>query len=307
MKTVLLIRDFRSFTGGHLKVFHYMEHILNSGFARPRVLLSRESLRDGSNPFLAYPELVVDAPVAHDLLFLGGRDWPAAEALGLLGAGIPVINFIQNVLHGNPDSPFRRWLGYQATRICVGEEVAAAIRATGEANGPLHVVVYGIEALDGLRLDQVARTVDVFVAGIKDAKLARDIELHLGQTGLSCEVMTQSLPRQDYLRRLRRARIAIMLPMLQEGGYLPALEAMALGVCVVCPDTPGIHSFSRHNETAVLTAREAGALVEAALALLANPAASARLRANGFAMVASCALAHERAAFLRILAQTMGV
>jgi hypothetical protein len=190
MKTVLLIRDFRSFTGGHLKIFHYMQHILNSGFAQPKVLLTPNSRRDASNPFLAYPDLIVDEPVPHDLLFLGGRDWPTAEALGLLGTGIPVINFIQNVLHGNPDSPFRGWLGYQATRICVGEEVAAAIRATGEANGPLHVVVYGIEALDGLRLGQDARTVDVFVAGIKDAKLARDIETLLAQTGVSYEVMT---------------------------------------------------------------------------------------------------------------------
>jgi hypothetical protein len=105
MKTVLLIRDFRSFTGGHLKIFHYMQHILNSGFAQPKVLLTPNSRRDASNPFLAYPDLIVDEPVPHDLLFLGGRD--STSGTGTVDAifdTVRVLNANQALKANGPQS-----------------------------------------------------------------------------------------------------------------------------------------------------------------------------------------------------------
>lgn len=307
MKKVLLIRNYEGFTGGHLKVLHYMEHIRSSGFAMPRVLLTPNSIRDRSNIFLAYPDLVVDEPVPHELLFLGGQDWRTAAALGLLRADVPIVNLIQGTHHGNPDSPLRPWLRHFATRICVGEEIKRAITKTGEVNGPVHTIINGIEPLDDLRLPRSARTVDIFISGVKDPVLARSVCGLLANTGLAVEVQTEACGRSEFLGKLRSAKATVLLPFLQEGCHLPPLKAMALDVAVVCSDTPGVHDYCRPNETALLTDRSAESLTEAALRLLTDEDLSARLRSNGLAMAQYYTLERERAAFLPILAQALGI
>jgi hypothetical protein len=59
-KKVLFVRDFRQFTGGHLKMLHYIQHVASSGFASPQVLLSAESVRDsgGTRPYFICPGLM---------------------------------------------------------------------------------------------------------------------------------------------------------------------------------------------------------------------------------------------------------
>ena len=42
---------------------------------------------------------------------------------------------------------------------------------------------------------------------------------------------------------MARARVTVLVPNPKEGFYLPALEAMALGTIVVCPDCVGNRSF----------------------------------------------------------------
>jgi len=306
-KKVLFIRNFRSFTGGHLKVFHYFEHVLSSGFARPKVLLAPESLRDGSNVFLKYPDLVVDAPEPHDLLFLGGMDWPAADALGLLRSHTPIMNLLQGTRHANPGDSARPWLSHFATRICGSEEIAQAIVATNLANGPIHTITHGIDSLEHLRLRPDERTIDVVVAGFKDAKLAGKIGAGLQAAGVSFEVLTNYLSRNDYLDRIRQARVAVLLPRKQEGSFILSLEAMALDVAVVCPSVPGVQSFCHHEKTALLTERDADALVRAALRLLADRELYSRLRVNGREVAGTFTLQREQAAFLPLLAQALGV
>jgi hypothetical protein len=307
VKRVLFIRDFRSFTGGHLKVFHYFEHVRNSGFAQPKVLLTPASLRDRSNVFLKYPDLVLDTPERHDLLFLGGVDWPVADALGLLRSHTSIVNLLQGTMHGNPDDPSRPWLSHFATRICGSEEITQAIVATKLANGPVYTITHGLDALDHLRVHPSERTIDVVVAGLKDAELARKVGVGLEAAGVTFDVLTNHLSRNEYLDRIRQARVAVLLPLRQEGSFILSLEAMALDVAVVCPSVPGVHSFCHHEKTALLPERDADALVGAALWLLADRELSSRLRANGREMVGAFTLERERAAFLPILAQALGV
>ena len=51
------------------------------------------------------------------------------------------------------------------------------------------------------------------------------------------------MSRDDFLDSMRRARVTLFLPNEEEGFYLPALEGMALGTIVVCPDCVGNRSF----------------------------------------------------------------
>jgi hypothetical protein len=307
VKTVLFIRDFRRLSGGHLKLFHYVEHVLRSGFAQPKVLLASESVRDSSNIFLTHPELLLDAPVPHDLLFLGGVDWPTAESFGLLQPTTPVLNLLQGTMHGNLDDPWRPWLSHTAIRICGSEEIRQAIEATALAKGPIYTVTHGIDPLDHRRRDPSQRTVDVVLAGSKDPDLARAISERLARTAVSFDILIDHLPREVYLDRISRARIAILLPLRQEGSFILALEAMALDVPVVSVAVPGVRTFCRHQETALLLDRDAATLAEAALWLLANQDMAARLRAGGREMVAIHTLENERAAFLPILAQALAL
>ena len=56
-------------------------------------------------------------------------------------------------------------------------------------------------------------------------------------------MLTEHVPRDEFLDAMRRARVTLFLPNEEEGFYLPALEGMALGTIVVCPDCVGNRSF----------------------------------------------------------------
>ena len=307
MKKMLFIRGFHGPTGGHVKVFHYLQYVLHSGLARPQLYLTPSSLRDESNIFLAYPELIVDQVGGNDILFLGGVDWPAAEGLGLLGSDVPIIALLQNVFHANPDDQYPRYNHHRAIRICNSQEIADAIRSLGEPNGPMHVISAAFPSLTSMRLDWSRRTVDVFIAGFKTPPLAEAVASRLANAGVSVDVTTHQIPSNDYHRRMAASRVAIMLTYRQEGSPLPPLAAMSLDVAVVCPETPGIHDYCRAEETALLPDRDADALAGAAQRLLADSALSARLRANGRRIVEIHTLDREYALFLPILRRALGI
>jgi hypothetical protein len=271
------------------------------------VLLTQASRRDRSNPFLKYPDLVLDMPDQHDLLFLGGVDWPTADALGLLRHGAPIINLLQGTTHGNPDDPSRPWLSHFATRICCSDDILEAITNTGLANGPIHKIVHGIDPLDHLRLPESERQTAVVIAGLKDSNLARKIGVARQLQGVNVDVLTAQLPRDEYLDRIRKARVAVLLPLSQEGSFILALEAMALDVAVVSVSVPGVHCFCCNNETALLLDRDTDALAQAAFRLLADEELRSNLRRNGRELAAHFTLERECANFLPILSRALGI
>jgi glycosyltransferase involved in cell wall biosynthesis len=57
--------------------------------------------------------------------------------------------------------------------------------------------------------------------------------------------MKKQLPRSEYLSLVARSKVTVFLPnrLQGEGFYLPALEGMALGTVVVCPDCVGNRDF----------------------------------------------------------------
>lgn len=298
MGTLLFHRDYRSFTGGHLKVYHYFLHTQESARFQPRIHFTPDSVRSPDNPWHAIspPPLQDWRPAEATVLFLAGLDWQAVP----VPAPVPVINLIQHVRHADPGDARRAYLARPAIRVCVSQEVADAIGATGAVNGPVHVIPNGID-LESIPT-AADRDIAVLVAGLKNPTLAAAVATRLREVGFNVMLVTAWLPRPQFLELLSRARVAVMLPNAYEGFYLPALEAMAAEAVVVCPDCVGNRGFCRDGETAFRPPYRLDDIVAAAIAASVQPerarcamrrAATLESRRHG--------LTAERAAFLRIL------
>lgn len=296
---LLFRRDFHGLTGGHLKVWHYYRHALESPRFAPRVYLTPESDRGPANPWCGGAEPPLDAwnPAAAAAVFVAGLDWLDVPD----PCPAPVINLVQGVRHAAARDPRRPFLGRRAVRICVSAEVADAIRGTGEVNGPVHVIPNALDLVD-MPPASAERDIAVVVAGMKNPDLARGVARELVAAGLRVECLVDPLPRREFLTLFGRARVAVTLPLEREGFFLPALEAMAMGCLVVCPDCVGNRGFCRDGETAFRPPATLDAIVAAAqAAITADAAAADAMRAAAAAEVERHGLERERRAFLEIL------
>ncbi len=244
MKRVLFYRDFQRFTGGHLKVWDYFNHVAASLAYEPRVSFSPDSKWDSTNPWSDFRTSVVEwEPNKGDVLFLGGTDWRALPESQRANFPKPVINLIQHPRHADAGSELREFLKHRALRICVSEEVAEAIKQTGEVNGPVFVIPNGIDLSAAAEVSPNERKIDILICGLKAPELARDLQAALANTHGNVRAITDWMPRAEFLRHLADAKITVFLPRPVEGFYLPPLEGMACGTVVVCPDCLGNRSF----------------------------------------------------------------
>lgn len=261
--SVLFLKDFRGFTGGHLKAWHYFEYLDSDPRFRPLVTLTRRST-SVENPWTELPESYrVSQRARADILFVDGTEWRYVPHWKRRRPSRPVVNFIQGVRHANPRDERFRYLSYPAIRICTGEEVADAVRRTGRVQGPLLTIPTATD-LTPERARVAAPQVDVLVAAAKSPALGRRIAARLDGPDRRVQLQTAFLPRGEFLESLRSTRVAVLLPLKQEGCFLPALEAMAVGAIVVCPDCVGNRSFCLDGVTCFRPAYEEDAVVSAA-------------------------------------------
>jgi hypothetical protein len=245
-RTVGFYRDFRRFTGGHLKVWHYFNHVQHSSRYQPRIAFSAATVWDDTNPWFPVRDQALAAwdPERADVLFLAGMDWSILSEEHRRSPPKPVINLIQHVRHADPGVPLYQYLAHRAVRICVSEPVIQALRATGKVNGPLFTITNGMDFAElPPRKSWESRDFDLLIVGIKQPALAIEIHGHLKASNLRVAVLTQPLLRSAFLELLGNARIALFLPHATEGFYLPALEGFALETLVVCPDCIGNRLF----------------------------------------------------------------
>ena len=256
------------------------------------------------NPWNAFPDLVVDKqrPVRPDVCVLGGANWRMLDRYPLVLPNIPVINLVQHVKHADSELRLQKFLRRKAIRICVSDQVANELRATEMTVGPLVVIPNGIDLACLPERRDGEWTVDVLIAGLKEPELAAQVAARLAREGRRIDVLAEQIPRPDFLGRIQEARVTIFLPHTTEGFYLPALEGMALGTIVVCPDCignrsyclPGYNAF-RPNYTIDDVVRD----VEAALALPIDLAR--QLLENARQTAAEHSLERERLTFLDVL------
>jgi hypothetical protein len=200
---------------------------------------------NSSNPWVAAGEQIQSRWEPHkaDALFLGGLDWLAVPEV----CSTPIINLIQGVRHADPGDARYRFLSRRAVRICVSKEVEAAILSTGKVNGPVITIPAGLD-LGRLPEHSGERDIPLLIAGLKQPLLATQISREFASLGVRNICLTTLLPHPEFLRLLGRASVTVFLPHEQEGFYLPALEGMAMGSLVVCPDCVGNRQFCFHEE-----------------------------------------------------------
>jgi glycosyltransferase involved in cell wall biosynthesis len=303
LRTVLFHRKYRRFHGGHLKVWHYFNHVLTAPGFDARVLFDVDSAWDSSNPWNAARARVIDRidDVVPGVLFVAGRDWQRLDTLGLLDRGLPVLNLIQHVRHADDWSIQSRYLGQRAIRICVSQEVADAVTAAG-SQGPVVVIPNGVDVPLLAPVNGGERQVDLLVAGLKQPAMANRAAAALAVPGRTIEVLTENMRRESFLAELRRARVTLFLPNEEEGFYLPALEGMALGTVVVCPDCVGNRSFCLPGVNAFRPEFTFDRLVEATEEALAMGGKErAMLLAGAWETARLHSSESERAAFHRVL------
>ena len=266
-----------------------------------------DSTWDATNPWNEARDHVlgVDEDVDFDVLFLSGVDWrgmiPIEERAEY---GKPVINLVQHVWHACPNDPLNRhrFLPHKAIRICVGPQIAKAITRTGRVRGPVFTIP---NALD---LDYVARMagdtrrdIDVLVAANKRPELGRSVAARLRAPGRTLELVDERIPRWELVRLMARARVSVLVPNPKEGFYLPALEGMAVGTVVVCPDCIGNRSFCLPGANCFRPAYDEDEIVAAAEDALRREPQLDELRAQARATAQAHDMAGERSAFLEIL------
>jgi hypothetical protein len=239
-------------------------------------------------------------PEQADALFLAGLDWQAVPEPLRQAPPRPIINLIQGIRHASPGDLRHPFLKYRAIRICVSREIAEALR--GQANGPVLLNPNGLD-LGPLPPQAGRRGIDLLVVGYKEPELARKLKTALAGTVANLQVLTQALPQAVFRERLAQAELTLFLPyQAGEGFYLPALEGMALGTSVICPDCIGNRSFCLPGYNAWRPEYTWEALLAAVHeALHCPPELRARLRYNARQTVRAHGLEKERAVFLNIL------
>jgi glycosyltransferase involved in cell wall biosynthesis len=300
-KNILFHRDYRGFSGGHLKVGDYFNHAKFSSQYRPQIYLTPQS--DAVHPWFS-EEAKVDYynPESASVIFVAGMDWTALSRYPKIEERIPVINLIQGVRHALPSSPLFGFLSRQAIRICVSREVAKALEATKQCNGPIHVVPNGIDF--GLLPNTACLSSEaVFIGGLKQPGLASVLAKRLRAKGFAVKCFTNRLPRSEFLAQMASAKVAVLLPLQNEGFYLPALEAMAMGLTVVCPDCLGNRSFCIDRVTALTPPLDLDRIEADVHAAMHDVELARSLRNGGKKISRRHDICTERQRFLTILHQ----
>jgi hypothetical protein len=303
---ILFYREFRRFTGGDLKVWDYFNHVRASPGWEPYVRFYGESVWNETNPWTRAREHVLadGEDLEPDVHFVSGVDWRQIDGAVRPASPIPVINLVQHVKHADTEDTLLRYrfLPHKAIRICVSSEVAQAIEATGMVRGPVFTVPNGIDVAALERLGAATeRDLDVVVAANKQPEQGAAIASRLSRPGRTLQLLDTRIPRDELLAWLARARVAVFVPNPEEGFYLPAIEAMALGTLVVCPDCVGNRSFCEPGVNSFRPPYDMEAIIHEAEQALAAGADANRLVEAARATARRHDLSLERAAFQRIL------
>lgn len=305
-RTVLFYRDFRGFTGGHLKVWHYFNHIQYAQGYQAQIAFSADSIWDETNPWHLMRSQILTNWNSEQaaILFIAGMDWSILSAAQRALPPKPIINLIQHVRHADSQLPLYQYLQHPAIRICVSAEVADALTATKIVNGPIFTIPNGIDDQDlPISPSWAKRKIDILIVGIKQPAFATELHQRLNSQNLAIETIINAIPRANFLTLLANSKIAVFLPHATEGFYLPALEGFKLNSLVICPDCIGNRQFCLPEKNCLQPNYEIEAFVQQIQrALNLSESEKTTLLLNGQTIAQQYSLLKERQAFLKILA-----
>lgn len=304
LKRILFYRDYDQYSGGQQKVLDYFEHCLAHDHWEPEIYWAPGSVPIEETPWQHHANRVAESynTEKFDVMFIAGMDW--AAYLPIRGhQDTPVINLVQHVRHADPEENVHPFLTEPAIRICVSEEVKAAITETGVVRGPTFAIGNGIDQGFLRTFTQVKARASVYILGNKQPAIAAALSENLERHGFTVICHTLHTPRDQVLNAMASCEISVLLPHATEGFYLPALEAMALSDVVIVPDCIGNRSFCHRNVNCLMPTCEVNELIKACLTArdLANDNAASALKAAATRTLKRHTIDEERLSFHAIL------
>lgn len=300
-KTMLFFSNFNVLRGAHVKIFDYFNYTNMRADIKPILCVAENSKVEFAKAALPENVEIISAPIDADMFFFSGRQWGIPEAAGIEIKHKPVINIVQAIKHANPRDDRYRFLSLPAMRICVSSQIATSISMVVEVPGPLHTISPGSDVHERIDLVKAPKSKRVFIAGVKAKELARNLAEVLQEENFEVDLCIGQVPREEYLQRLAAAEIAVLLPMLEEGFFLPALEAMILGTIAIVPDCVGSRDFCIDGQTCLVPARTVGGLHSAVHALWHNPEYCDRLKDEAFKISAPYTAENEKLNYYKAL------
>jgi hypothetical protein len=305
--------------GGVVKVFDYVNHALSLGYEP--VIACPESYKPGL-PLFRIPRFSEISPEngvriigleqvsvgPHDLAFLS---WPThyqivEPRLSRWTRHEQVIFIVQNVRWANPtftNGYALRLLSRPMARIMTNEVVLEAVKPYLNASSMTEVIMLGNDS--------------GFFA--KDRSGGFGTPVRVGYTTWKsdvgdrvAEVLRKSDPGVFEFRAIREpvgweelkelyhwSDVFLATPLIEEGFYMPGLEAMAAGAVVISSDAGGNRSYCRFGENCIQVGfEESTGYAEALQALRTYDLNEInRLRSGGYRTVGLHTLEHERDRF----------
>lgn len=298
-RDIIFYRDIKKFQGGHLKVYDYFSHLTSSSRFTPHIEFSNESI--GRDDLELWNDKIYETaytPNNGDYIFVAGMDWKKLPDDTL---NKPIVNLIQGLRHADEKNPLYQFLSRKAVRICVSKEVHDAIIGTGLVNGPTFYIENCID-LNKIPLKSETPVTDFVISGMKNPQVATEVACKLESLGYSVITLTTQISRYEYLDFLAKADSVILLPYANEGYFLPALEAMAMGQIPIVPDCVGNRGFCFDNNNSIIPKYTVESIVSAALKSHSLPEKTRILICNEAKRTANAhGLEIERRQFLEIM------
>jgi hypothetical protein len=303
--------------GGVIKIFDYVNHALSLGYepviacpesfkpGLPLFGISRFSHISPENGFL-FTDLEKVTVGPHDLAFLS---WPThyeivEPRLSRWTRHEQVIFIVQNVRHANPtftNGYALRLLSRPMARIMTNDVVLEAVRPYLNETSMTEVIQLGNESSffakerAGGFGDPVRVGYTTWKSGVGD-QVARMLS---DDPGFKFRAIRDPVGWKELRDLYQWSDVFLATPLVEEGFYMPGLEAMAAGAVVISSDAGGNRAYCRFGENSIEVGFEDAKGYVGALEELRDGGAEPieRLRRAGYEAVGRHTLEHERERF----------
>lgn len=243
--------------GAHHKSYDFFHHIKSFSDFEPYIFFDKDSIWDANIPwFSLYKTMptLKELDFEPDILFLNsGKDWIRYSQYKKIEPETPIVSPVNNFRATKPGHPSFDFLGRKAVRLCPSPEIYDAVKDHPNTVGETIYMPNGV-GISGEALSlKNNKTIDALIVGNKNPSLANQLFDEIKDLNLNVEVINGWISKTEFQIKLAQSKISIHLPKHVEEHYIPGIEAMMLNSFVIIPDCIGNRSYSKNQETCIMT------------------------------------------------------